>query len=508
MSGSSGGDKPPDRTSLNHTGGPVQTSVPTTSAWALGGAEGTEVKMRSFAQIIAEDKQNRNILEIHLVKNATNDSNETVRVKALTYDDLAELIFDVLNVDQSQCIGFNYSTGRYNIREIKFKPGVDLSPYIKSSFNYKGHDVSTCKQMKNATKVSFRNVPFGVPDEEIIQLCKCYGNPVNNRVNYERLSNSRNRGMMGSTRWVEMEFKEGRSMNNFYWLEGPLPGDVGSRITVLHSGQEQQCSNCLKTGSGGCRAMGNGKACVQLDTPRAKMTDYMEELKRTVGYESLKSQYLRQFPCLNKERVGHMDEQVDGYDDEEAELLPHNPIELRDTKILELEKEVADKNALQENMLKMKAELNLAVKNANIANAKVKFARKVTEERLKECLPVPSFEDDHSKVLVLLMSALVDEDSFEIDPDTDSLRPKETFLKDIEDSLELSDDDIGIKNRLQDVKNKLLEKVKAAPVRHRRLSFSSTSSLERKRRSSTELVNEKDAVRNKPSKTVPDNKHE
>ena len=42
------------------------------------------------------------------------------------------------------------------------------------------------------------------------------------------------------------------------------------------------------------------------------------------------------------------------------------------------------------------------------------------------------------------MSALVDEDSFEIDPDTDSLRPKETFLKDIEDSLELSDDDIGI----------------------------------------------------------------
>ena len=121
MSGSSGGDKPPDRTSLNHTGGPVQTSVPTTSAWALGGAEGTEVKMRSFAQIIAEDKQNRNILEIHLVKNATNDSNETVRVKALTYDDLAELIFDVLNVDQSQCIGFNYSTGRYNIREIKFQ---------------------------------------------------------------------------------------------------------------------------------------------------------------------------------------------------------------------------------------------------------------------------------------------------------------------------------------------------------------------------------------------------
>ena len=351
--------------------------------------------------------------------------------------------------------------------------------------------------MKNATKVSFRNVPFSVPDEEIIQLCKCYGNPINNRVNYEKLTNSRNKGMTGSTRWVEMEFKAGINMNNFYWLEGPLPGDVSSRITVLHGGQEQQCSNCLRTGSGGCRAMGNGKACVQMDTPRAKMTDYMAELKRTVGYESLKSQYLKQFPSLNKERASNMDDQLGEDDIDGEDLLPHNPIQLRDSRIQELEQEVADKNALQENMLKMKAELNLAVKNASIANAKVKFARKVTEERLKECLPVPSFEDDHSDVLVLLMSALVDEDSFEVDPETDSLKPKETFLKDIEDSLDLSSDDLGIKDRLQDVKNKLLEKVKAAPVRHRRLSFSSTSSIERKRRSSTELVSEKNSVRNK-----------
>jgi hypothetical protein len=139
---------------------------------------------------------------------------------------------------------------------VKFKPGVDISPYIRSSFLFKGYEVSTMKQMKNATKVSFRNVPFSVPDEEIIELCKCYGNPVNNKVHFEKLNNSRNRGMMGSTRWVEVEFKAGVSMNNFYWLEGPLPGDTGSRVTVLHSGQEQQCSYCLKTGSGGCRAGG------------------------------------------------------------------------------------------------------------------------------------------------------------------------------------------------------------------------------------------------------------
>ena len=83
------------------------------------------------------------------MKPTPTESNETTRVKTLTYDDLAELIFDVLNVDQSQCLGFNYSTGRYNTREIKFKPGVDLTPYVKSGISFRGHEVSTNKQMKN-----------------------------------------------------------------------------------------------------------------------------------------------------------------------------------------------------------------------------------------------------------------------------------------------------------------------------------------------------------------------
>ena len=80
---------------------------------------------------------------------------------------------------------------------------------------------------------------------------QAYGNPVNNKVNYEKMFNSRNKGMMGATRWVEMDLKQGVVMKNFYWLEEPLPGDKGSRITVLHNGQEQQCSHCLRTGSEG-----------------------------------------------------------------------------------------------------------------------------------------------------------------------------------------------------------------------------------------------------------------
>ena len=59
-----------------------------------------------------------------------------------------------------------------------------------------------------------------------------------------------------------MEMKKGASMMNYYWLEGPLSGDQGRRVLVLHNGQMSQCSHCLrKSGKGGCPAGGNGKAC-------------------------------------------------------------------------------------------------------------------------------------------------------------------------------------------------------------------------------------------------------
>ena len=371
MSGPNGGIvEPPDKSGLilNKQEQALPASLSTTTAWAVGGGAG-DIRMRSFAEIIAAEKDNRNILEINLTRLQSN-------VKSLNYDDLGELIFDVLNVDYSLCLGFNYTTGRYGTREVKFKPGVDISPYIKPSFEYKGHEVSTKKQMNNLTKVTFRNVPFSVPDEEIIELCKCYGNPVKNQVNYDKMFNVRNKGMPGSTRWVEMELKPGVYMNNFYWMEGPLPGDTGSMITVLHSGQEQQCSHCLKTARGGCKALGNGKACEQLKSPRAKMADYMADLKRTIGYVSLKSQYLKQFPSLGSDSVSTMEEAEQGDDDGDEDLLPTNPIERRDAKIAELEKNNAVLPELQEKLLKMKAELHLAVKTSNVAKNKLKLARK------------------------------------------------------------------------------------------------------------------------------------
>ena len=220
MSGASGGHRPPDPTGLySQAAATTPGSLSATTVMAVGGGDATEVRMRSFAEIIASENQERNILEIHLIRLSTKENNVMTKSKALTFDDLGELIFDVLNVDYNECAGFNYTTGRYDTREIKFKPGVDLSPYVKTSFEFKGHEVSTKKQVNNVTKISFRNVPFNIPDEEIIQLCKCYGTPLHNKVHYERMFNKRNKGMMGGTRWVEMELKQGICMNN-YWLDG------------------------------------------------------------------------------------------------------------------------------------------------------------------------------------------------------------------------------------------------------------------------------------------------
>ena len=154
--------------------------------------------------------------------------------------------------------------------------------------------------------------------------------------------------------------------------------------------------------------------------------------------------------------------------------------------------------------MKMKAELHLAVKTSNVAKNKLKLARKVTEARLKECLPIASFENEHSQVLITLMSALIDEDSFDIDPDTDSLTPKVNFLKDVEDSIKKNDDEDMVKERLEVVRNKLVERVKETSVgnKGRRMSISSvgsSSSIDRKRKSSTEAQNVKDSSRSKSS---------
>ena len=57
--------------------------------------------MRSFGQILADEKQKRNILEIKIRKLTGKD--QTV-VKSFTIEDVSVLLFDVIKVNPSHCL--------------------------------------------------------------------------------------------------------------------------------------------------------------------------------------------------------------------------------------------------------------------------------------------------------------------------------------------------------------------------------------------------------------------
>ena len=256
--------------------------------------------MRSFNQILEEEKKNRNILELKINKIKTDEALPPTSNPNMSAEDIGELLFDILKLDPSHCLAYDYNTGRNDTKQVKLKPGIPVNEILaKSPLNFKGFSVVVSQQRLNITRVTFKNVPLNVPDEEIIHLCMAYGKPVDNKVRYEVLYNPKNKGHTGSTRFVDMELDEGKSFNNYYWMEGPLSGDEGRRILVLHSGQAQQCSNCLEN-SPICPAAGNGKLCKEMNIPRAKMSEYVNRLKIKTGYTSLKAQYLemqsRHFP--------------------------------------------------------------------------------------------------------------------------------------------------------------------------------------------------------------------
>ena len=174
----------------------------------------------------------------------------------------------------------------------------------------------------------FKNIPFNIPDEEVLNLCNCYGTPIENKVHYDR-PNPISRGIPGSTRFVNMKLFPGKKMMNYYWIEGPLDSDKAARITILHPGQQQQCFNCLKLDTN-CPGAGNGKLCQQKGTPRGQISDYMKFLKEIHGYMSLKMKYHQlEYPGLNnadKYSFGHIAEEEEMGDEDGEEVEPEADI--------------------------------------------------------------------------------------------------------------------------------------------------------------------------------------
>ena len=343
-------------------------------AESVKSSSGGPTNMRSFAEIMEQEKKNRNILEIKTFK----IKSEEASPPDLKAEDIGELLFDILKVNPTDCLAYDYNTGRYDTKQIKLKPGIPVTNILaKSPLDFKGHKVIVTQQRLNITRITFKNVPLNVPDEEIIHLCMAYGKPVENKVRYEVLNNPKNKGHTGSSRFVDMELDEGKSFNNYYWMEGPLPGDQGRRVLVLHSGQAQQCSNCLENGPI-CPASGNGKLCREMNTPRAKMSDYINSLKIKTGYTSLKTQYLEMqswhFPRPGGGTAPSNYNEVDKIDALQTDLVPSNPIEERDSKISSLQESLtASAASIQEKdhaIAELKKNLDDALLTTNGAEMK------------------------------------------------------------------------------------------------------------------------------------------
>ena len=195
---------------------------------------------------------------------------------------------------------------------------------------------------------------------------------------------------MGSTRYVDIKLTQGKQLENFYWVEGTLAFDKGCRITVLHTGQERQCSHCLRRVN--CPTEGNGKACQSLNTPRGRISDYMRYLKESHNYISLKMKYRdkleQEFPALGKKNLeddgfSHMTEDLEDKDNELEENFVENSLTVNpddfeydeDTDLLKPKDQVAFDELLDKhpsvNKLKRDNKREQKIANLNLAGAKL-----------------------------------------------------------------------------------------------------------------------------------------
>ena len=185
-----------------------------TYALALGGAAGGSNILRKYEEIIAQQKTQRNVLQIKIKKiipYGKDPRDPANQPKGLNIDDLSKLVFEFINVKFEECHGVDFYTGRYDTREIVFKPEVDTTKYITTEpLEFKQHEIVIKKMLNEATKVTFRNVPIYVPDEEILHMCGVYGTVQDNKVYWEkqRVTTSTKRGILVSpTQYVLMNLK-------------------------------------------------------------------------------------------------------------------------------------------------------------------------------------------------------------------------------------------------------------------------------------------------------------
>ena len=385
----------------------------------------TTSKPRNFEEILSEETKSRNILEIHLKKSVTYDeNNKETKPMNITFDQLSDFIFGTLRIRPEDCLGIDYTTGRYDTREVQLKPEVDSSRYVtepNSCILHSNHSITVKRQTNNITKVLFRNVPLNVCDEEILQLCAVYGD-IAGGVKRERLYNNKDKGKIGSNRSVEIILFENRTFENYYWLEGALPGDQGRRVTVTHPGQPRQCSHCFgfavnKYGeplSERCPAKGNGNACKEIgEKPRAKMMDYMLQLEKHTGYVSMKTAYSRKNPTF---RPREPTEEGDPFEENsESEIVVCNPIVKMSETIEKLEKEKEKVPVIAKQLQESQEKIKIQKKELIAENAKIRHANILAEKGAASVIVSNSEPLALDEQMVTMLACLQERDQFDVD---------------------------------------------------------------------------------------------
>ena len=247
--------------------------------------------VKIYQEIMNQHKKDRKMMELKFSKlnNDTNKERKNVDMAVVS-----EYVFNQLKIRPEDILEVDLNTGKHDTKHILLRPSADIDKYIVGfPDTYAEYAVSVSKMTQNEQKVTFRNVPLYIPDQEILNLCSVYGT-VEGEVKREKVTMKTSSGsftLPSTTRFVMMRLRPGKFFHNFYWMEGPLAGDIGRRVTVLHHGQPQQCSFCLQDAESVCLGLGNGKRCEEMGGVRTKMSDYMRDFKSETGYMSLKEEY-------------------------------------------------------------------------------------------------------------------------------------------------------------------------------------------------------------------------
>ena len=265
-------------------------------------------------------------------------------------------------------------------------------------------------------------------------------------------------------------------------------------------------------------ASGNGKICKdELNTPRAKMSAYMNSLKISKGYASLKSKYLesqsKNFPLLGGDTVPPGENDMDTMDAVHNDHFPSNPIVERDSKIKELQESLAKAIESVQNKNELLASLEEKQKEEadklSTAQKKISTIYQGTASRLLKDItnvesPITEEEDINIACKLLAVSFLdtnmKEEDIEKMNSEAAPPELKNDFFKPFRDSVDLSNS--GQAERFSRVRNKVVENLKhTVRSRSRRLSMGSKSPASKRGNSGEEKDEEKPpkVVNNRPS---------